>query len=99
MVAARHSSQTSVKDLHQLRHDGFDREVFTSGAVCSCSAAYKGVLLSTNARPGWKDARWLGGYLVKGNLLFIVSAVISLLFESWLVRFVYVKIPHTEIGE
>src|SRR6202167_1618583 len=25
------------------------------------SAAYKGVLLSTNAQPGWKDARWLGG--------------------------------------
>src|SRR5271170_1671322 len=27
------------------------------------AAAYKGVLLSTNAQPGWKDARWLGGYL------------------------------------
>src|ERR1700733_6255691 len=24
------------------------------------AAAYKGVLLSTNAQPGWKDARWLG---------------------------------------
>src|ERR1700734_2286817 len=27
------------------------------------SAPYKGVLLSTNAQPGWKDARWMGGYL------------------------------------
>ena len=141
------------------------------------SAAYKGVLLSTNAQPGWKDARWLGGYLtnsalvmgcgeflvlsalmgqtqaiailrtafivllllnvipsgllfanlrpahallytreqqwrvgvliaagaliplglmlLKGDLLFILVAVIVLLFESWLIRFVYVKIPHT----
>jgi hypothetical protein len=141
------------------------------------SAAYKGVLLSTNAQPGWKDARWLGGYLtnsallmgcaellvlsalmgqtqatailrtafiallvlnviplallfanlrpaharlytreqqwrvgvliaagaliplglmlLNGNLLFISVAVISLLAESWAIRFVYVKIPHT----
>ena len=141
------------------------------------SAAYKGVLLSTNAQPGWKDARWLGGYLtnsallmgcaellvlsalmgqtqatailrtalivllllnmiplvllfrnlrpahallytreqqwrvgaliaagaliplglmlLNGNLLFILVAVIVLLVESWAVRFVYVKIPHT----
>src|SRR5579871_5360599 len=27
------------------------------------SAVYKGVLLSTSAQPGWRDARWLGGYL------------------------------------
>ena len=141
------------------------------------SAAYKGVLLSTNAQPGWKDARWLGGYLTNSALLmgggellvlsalmgqtkaiaifriafiallilnliplgllfanlqptharlytraqqwrvgvlifatgtlipltltllngliFIFSALIFLLFESWLIRFVYVKIPHT----
>lgn len=147
------------------------------------SAAYKGVLLSTNAQPGWKDARWLGGYLtnsalvmgcgellvlsammgqtqatailrtafivllvlnmiplgllfanlrpaharlytrgqqwrvgvliaagaliplglmfLNGDLLFISVAVIFLLSESWLIRFVYVKIPHTsplEVG-
>src|ERR1700728_277439 len=141
------------------------------------SAAYKGVLLSTNAQPGWKDARWMGGYLtnsallmgcaellvlsalmgqtqattilriafivllvlnviplgllfanlrpaharlytreqqwrvgalitagtliplglmlLNGGLLFISLAVIFLLAESWLIRFVYVKIPHT----
>jgi hypothetical protein len=141
------------------------------------SAAYKGVLLSTNAQPGWKDARWLGGYLtnsallmgcaellvlsavmgqtqatsilrtafivllllnviplgllfanlrpahallytreqqwrvgviiaagtliplglmlLRRDLLFICVAVIFLLFQSWAIRFVYVKIPHT----
>ena len=26
-------------------------------------AVYKGVLLSTTAQPGWRDGRWLGGYL------------------------------------
>jgi Polysulphide reductase, NrfD len=142
------------------------------------SAAYKGVLLSTNAQPGWRDARWMGGYLtnsavlvgcaellvlsalmgktqatgilrtgfivllvlnviplgllfanlqstharlytreqqwrvgllifaagtliplgltlLNGGLLFILGSVIFLLLESWVVRFVYVKIPHT----
>jgi Ni/Fe-hydrogenase subunit HybB-like protein len=141
------------------------------------SAAYKGVLLSTNAQPGWKDARWMGGYLtnsaflmgcaellvlsafmrqtqatailrtafivllvlnviplgllfanlqptharlytreqqwrvgaliaagtliplglmlLRRDLPFILVAVIFLLSESWLIRFVYVKIPHT----
>jgi hypothetical protein len=141
------------------------------------SAAYKGVLLSTNAQPGWKDARWLGGYLTnsallmgcaellvlsavmgqtqaiailrtasimllllnviplgllfanlrpahallytreqqwrvgvliaagtliplglmlfRSDLVFISVAVIILLVQSWAIRFVYVKIPHT----
>jgi Ni/Fe-hydrogenase subunit HybB-like protein len=142
------------------------------------SAAYKGVLLSTNAQPGWKDARWMGGYLTNSalllgsaellllsalmgqadavailrtvliallalnviplvllfrdlrptlarlltrqqlwqigifasvcgtlvplilvvlgdSLLLIFGAVICLLLGSWLIRFVYVKIPHT----
>jgi hypothetical protein len=141
------------------------------------AAAYKGVLLSTNAQPGWKDARWLGAYLtnsallmgcaellvlsaligqtqatvilrtafivllvlnviplgllfanlrpihaqlytrgqqwrvgsliavgaliplglmlVNGGLLSISVAVIFLLADSWLIRSVYVKIPHT----
>src|SRR5262245_24649662 len=27
------------------------------------TAAYKGVLFSTSAQPGWQDARWLGAYL------------------------------------
>ena len=33
------------------------------------TAVYKGVLFSTTAQPGWKDARWLGGYLVTSALL------------------------------
>jgi len=33
------------------------------------SAAYKGVLFSTTAQPGWKDARWLGGYLVNSAVM------------------------------
>jgi hypothetical protein len=33
------------------------------------SAVYKGVLLSTNAQPGWSDARWLGGYLANSAIL------------------------------
>jgi hypothetical protein len=32
------------------------------------SAAYKGVLLSTNSQPGWRDTRWLGGYLTNSAL-------------------------------
>jgi Ni/Fe-hydrogenase subunit HybB-like protein len=142
------------------------------------SAAYKGVLLCTNAQPGWRDARWLGGYLTNsailmgcgeflvlssamghmqatailrmafgvllvfnifplgllfanlrqahaelytrsqqwrvgaliltagvlipagltifsGGILFTILSVIFLLSVSWLVRFVYIKIPHT----
>ena len=37
----------------------------------------------------------LGLMLLKGHLLFLLVAVVVLLAESWLVRFVYVKIPHT----
>jgi hypothetical protein len=33
------------------------------------SAIYKGVLLSTNAQPGWRVARWLGGYLANSAML------------------------------
>ncbi len=33
------------------------------------SAVYKGVLLSTNSQPGWRDARWLGGYLTNSALM------------------------------
>ena len=33
------------------------------------SAAYKGVLFSTSSQPGWKDARWLGGYLTNSAIM------------------------------
>lgn len=41
-------------------------------------AAYKGVLLSTNAQPGWRDARWLGGYLANSALVLGCAAVLAL---------------------
>ena len=31
--------------------------------------SYKGVLFSTSSQPGWKDARWLGGYLINSALV------------------------------
>jgi len=37
----------------------------------------------------------LGLMLLNRGLLFILAAVIVLLAESWFVRFLYVKIPHT----
>jgi hypothetical protein len=174
---------TAAAGLSLLALLGFDFEWARILAVILglvpgfCSAAYKGVLLSTNAQPGWKDARWLGGYLtnsallmgcgeflvlstlmrqaqassilrtafivllllnviplgllfanlhpthaqlytraqqwrvgvlifvtgtliplaltlLNGGLVFIFGALIFLLFESWLIRAVYVKIPH-----
>lgn len=33
------------------------------------SATYKGVLFSTSSQLGWKDARWLGGYLTSSALV------------------------------
>jgi hypothetical protein len=33
------------------------------------SLAYKGVLFSTSSQPGWKDARWLGGFLANSALM------------------------------
>ncbi len=32
------------------------------------SLAYKGVLFSTSSQPGWKDARWLGGWMASSAL-------------------------------
>jgi Ni/Fe-hydrogenase subunit HybB-like protein len=42
------------------------------------SAIYKGVLLSTNAQPGWRDARWLGGYLTNSALLLGCAQMLAL---------------------
>jgi Ni/Fe-hydrogenase subunit HybB-like protein len=42
------------------------------------SAVYKGVLLSTNAQPGWKDARWLGGYLTSSAITLGCAGMLSL---------------------
>src|SRR5262245_24142892 len=42
------------------------------------SAVYKGVLLSTSAQPGWRDARWLGGYLTNSALLLGCAEILVL---------------------
>jgi Ni/Fe-hydrogenase subunit HybB-like protein len=42
------------------------------------SAAYKGVLISTNSQPGWKDARWLGGYLCNSALMLGCAELMAL---------------------
>jgi Ni/Fe-hydrogenase subunit HybB-like protein len=42
------------------------------------SALYKGVLLSTNSQPGWRDARWLGGYLTNSAVLLGCAAMLAL---------------------
>jgi len=42
------------------------------------SAVYKGVLLSTSAQPGWKDARWLGGYLTSSAITLGCAGMLSL---------------------
>src|SRR5436190_22853140 len=42
------------------------------------SALYKGVLLSTNAQPGWRDARWPGGYLANSALLLGCAELLAL---------------------
>jgi hypothetical protein len=69
------------------------------------AAAYKGVLLSTNAQPGWKDARWLGGYLTNSALLMgcaellVLSAVmrqtqaIAILRTAFIVLLILNMIP------
>src|SRR3984885_7893531 len=80
---------TAAAGLSLLAEFGWDFEWARIAAVVVglppgfASAAYKGVLLSTNAQPGWKDARWLGGYLTNSALvmgcgeLLVLSALIE----------------------
>jgi Ni/Fe-hydrogenase subunit HybB-like protein len=42
------------------------------------AAVYKGVLFSTTAQPGWKDARWLGGYLASSAVMLGAAQVLVL---------------------
>jgi Polysulphide reductase, NrfD len=44
------------------------------------SAAYKGVLFSVTAQPGWKEARWCGAYLINSAIL-LGAAQLLLLAE------------------
>jgi len=43
---------------------------------------YKGVLFSVTSQPGWKDARWLGGYIANSAILMGSSVV--LLLALWM---------------
>jgi hypothetical protein len=44
--------------------------LLVAGSVLALGAAvYKGVLFSTTAQPGWRDARWLGAYLANSALV------------------------------
>jgi len=50
--------------------DGVRRVLAAVGLIPALVAAmYKGVLFSTTAQPGWRDARWLGGYLASSAVL------------------------------
>jgi Ni/Fe-hydrogenase subunit HybB-like protein len=42
------------------------------------SAAYKGVLFSTTSQPGWRDARWMGGYFTNSALMLGCAALLVL---------------------
>jgi hypothetical protein len=48
------------------------------------SAVYKGVLISTNAQPGWRQARWLGGYMTTAAPLLGTTLLffLALLFKQ-----------------
>jgi len=75
---------TAAAALSLLAEIGFDFERARMLAVVVGllpgfgAAAYKGVLLSTNAQPGWKDARWLGGYLTNSAILMGCSELLVL---------------------
>ena len=42
------------------------------------SLAYKGVLFSTSSQPGWKDARWLGGFMANSALAMGCAELLAL---------------------
>jgi hypothetical protein len=42
------------------------------------SAAYKGVLFSMTSQPGWRDARWMGGYFTNSALMLGCAEMLSL---------------------
>ncbi len=61
--------------LHLLPTGSMALEWVRKAAVVFClvpafgSVAYKGVLFSTCSQPGWKDARWLGGWMANSALM------------------------------
>jgi len=61
------------------------------------SAAYKGVLFSTTAQPGWRDARWLGAYLVNSSLLLGAGELLVIAVLMGESRAVGVLLPAVEL--
>jgi hypothetical protein len=50
--------------------EGLRGLLLAGGSVLALGAAvYKGVLFSTTAQPGWREARWLGAYLANSALV------------------------------
>jgi hypothetical protein len=64
----------------ESRAVGTVRLVFLVAALPFCfgSMAYKGVLFSTSAQPGWKDARWLGSYHVASAFALGAAVLLAL---------------------
>jgi hypothetical protein len=56
------------------------RKPFVIAAILPAigSVVYKGVLISTNSQPGWKQARWLGGYLTSAAPLLGATLLFAL---------------------
>ncbi len=54
--------------------------VFVGIVPALASAVYKGVLLSTSAQPGWREARWLGGYLTSAAVVLGCAQMIVLAY-------------------
>ena len=57
------------------------------------SAVYKGVLFSTSSQPGWKDARWLGGYLTNSALLLGCAGMLAVSLLTGQERAVVILCP------
>ena len=61
------------------RWEGARRVLAALGLIPALLAAmYKGVLFSTTAQPGWRDARWLGGYLASSAVLLGCASLLLL---------------------
>jgi Polysulphide reductase, NrfD len=74
----------AAQELHLPPTGSVALEWVRKAAVVFCllpafgSVAYKGVLFSTCSQPGWKDARWLGGWMANSALLLGCAQLLAL---------------------